>query len=304
MSEHHSRYGGLWLDRADWREQLAIRCLCAEQSSLAAQFAENGFVILRDAVSHSLIDRFRHGLDEAFRLGDPDVFYERDGDQEGRSLTEPAQRFGARVVDAFVPMASALDLFATPALLRALTTIFGESSHLFHSLAFSHGSGQGLHQDTAYVVVDRPLELAACWIALEDVREGSGELMYVPGSHRLPDFDFGADTKHWEPVRDGMEVHDRWSATLRDDAASRGVKTFLANKGDILIWHADMVHGGKPIQDPSLTRHSLVGHFCPRSATPHSFRVGAKRDTVLHHRGLAYSSAHYDLRTFRQDVAA
>ena len=40
-------------------------------------------------------------------------------------------------------------------------------------------------------------------------------------------------------------------------------KTFMAKKGDVLIWHADLMHGGAPIQDLERTRKSLVAHFMP-----------------------------------------
>jgi ectoine hydroxylase-related dioxygenase (phytanoyl-CoA dioxygenase family) len=45
----------------------------------------------------------------------------------------------------------------------------------------------------------------------------------------------------------------------------RGLKTekFMAKKGDVLIWHADLMHGGARIQDPRQTRKSLVAHFMP-----------------------------------------
>ena len=66
--------------------------------------------------------------------------------------------------------------------------IFDDSPLLFQSLSFEKGSQQGMHQDTAYIVVDSPLELAASWIALQDVEPGSGELMYYEGSHRLPEY--------------------------------------------------------------------------------------------------------------------
>ena len=32
---------------------------------------------------------------------------------------------------------------------------------------------------------DRPLNMLTAWIALEDIHPGSGELLYVPGSHRF-----------------------------------------------------------------------------------------------------------------------
>ena len=61
------------------------------------------------------------------------------------------------------------------------------------------GSEQGLHRDTAFVVVDPPMSLVAAWIALEDVAAGSGELTYVPGSHRLPEYLFSGQVQALEP---------------------------------------------------------------------------------------------------------
>jgi hypothetical protein len=71
-------------------------------------------------------------------------------------------RLGSRVVDSFVALPEALDLFTTPSLIRFLRLIFDADPLLFQSLNFDQGSQQGLHQDTAYVVVNRPMELAAC----------------------------------------------------------------------------------------------------------------------------------------------
>jgi hypothetical protein len=59
--------------------------------------------------------------------------------------------------------------------------------------------------------------------------------------------------------------------------------------------HADLAHGGSPVTDPSLTRQSLVGHFCPQSAPPNYFGYNPARRTVKHHGRLAYSSEYYDL---------
>jgi hypothetical protein len=42
----------------------------------------------------------------------------------------------------------------------------------------------------------------------------------------------------------------------------------VAKKGDVLIWHADLMHGGAPIEDPKRTRKSLVAHFMPLGVMP------------------------------------
>jgi hypothetical protein len=295
----HSRFGGMWIDRDDWREQMASRRLTAPQQAQVERFAADGYLILPQAVPHGAIDRFQQAIAAGFQHGNPDLLYQAHGSQETRRLDGPVDRLGSRVVDSFVALPQALELFATPPLVAFLRLIFDADPLLFQSLSFDQGSQQGLHQDTAYVVVDRPMELAACWIALQDVQPGSGELVYVPGSHRYPDYDFGGDEKHWPGGENGAASHAAWSRWIVDEAARRDLPTryFLASKGDILIWHADLAHGGAPVRDATLTRQSLVGHFCPATARPHYFDHGSRRAAVRSHGGLCYASGYYDLET-------
>jgi ectoine hydroxylase-related dioxygenase (phytanoyl-CoA dioxygenase family) len=41
---------------------------------------------------------------------------------------------------------------------------------------------------------------------------------------------------------------------------------FHAKKGDVLIWHANLVHGGSQREDMVLTRRALVCHFFVKGA--------------------------------------
>jgi phytanoyl-CoA hydroxylase len=290
---YHSRHGGLWIDRSDWRERMAELELGWRERREVRRFVEQGFIILRRAASPAVVDAFQARIARAFREGDGRLLYQRPLLDGTHALTPGVDRLGTRVVDSYMAFPEALDLFSSPRLLRFLRLIFREEPLLFQSLSFDQGSGQSLHQDTAYVVVDRPLELAACWIALEDIQAGSGELMYAPGSHRYGDFDFGSGAKHFDPDRDPAQAHHRWGEELRARAAAGGVSTFLARKGDILVWHADLAHGGSPVTRPELTRQSLVGHFCPRSARPNYFRW-KPTDFAVRSRGeLSYCSDYY-----------
>ena len=45
-------------------------------------------------------------------------------------------------------------------------------------------------------------------------------------------------------------------------------KVFLPRRGDVLIWHAALVHEGSPITDQSRTRKSLVTHYSGSSQMP------------------------------------
>ncbi|MCF8007932.1 MAG: phytanoyl-CoA dioxygenase family protein [Methylovulum sp.] len=293
---YHSKFGGLWIDHTDWKHSLEKKMLSNEDKALVEKFISDGYIVIEGGASNSAIDAFQRKIEAGFLEGNPDLLYQIHGQQQANPLAVPVDRLGTRVVDSFVPLTEALELFSSPSLIHFLQIIFESSPLLFQSLSFDQGSQQGLHQDTAYVVVDSPLQLAACWIALEDVIEGAGELEYAPGSHRLPDWNFGGDRKHWIPSEDGADIHTEWSKFLVQEAKNMGgTKKFLAKKGDILIWHADLAHGGTPVTRPELTRQSLVGHFCPITTTPYYFKYNPNRAIMKKYKSLYYSSQHYDL---------
>jgi hypothetical protein len=295
-----SRFGGLWTDRSDAEEELARRAASGEvDESLVAQltsFVRDGYAIFERGVPLEVVDRFREDISNAFEHGDERLVIQNPGG-ERNPLTAGMELEKTRVVDSYAFYESARQaLFAKP-IVDFLRTIFEADPLLFQSLSFHKGSQQGMHQDTAYVVVSSPLELSAAWIALEDVQEGSGELMYYRGSHRLPEYLFSGEYKHWNPERDGPDQHAEWGRLLNENAERLGMErqTFLARKGDVLLWSADLAHGGSPVTDPSLTRRSLVGHYCPDGVEPNYFSYRQDRRTRVPFGGGWYSSEHYEL---------
>jgi hypothetical protein len=67
-----------------------------------------------------------------------------------------------------------------------------------------------------------------------------------------------------------MRAYGQTLKRIHEMCAERGLKTerFMAKKGDVLIWHADLMHGGAKIEDPERTRKSLVAHFMPLGVMP------------------------------------
>ena len=67
----------------------------------------------------------------------------------------------------------------------------------FQTLTMRKGSEEGMHIDTGPLTLTEPLSLAGSWVALEDVQPLSGELQFIPGSHRLPELlHHGTDKGH------------------------------------------------------------------------------------------------------------
>jgi ectoine hydroxylase-related dioxygenase (phytanoyl-CoA dioxygenase family) len=201
------------------------------------------------------------------------------------------------VLDTYVHLPAARDLIFAPPVARFLELVFEDGVLAFQGLHFERGSTQDIHQDTAYVVSEEPMKLCASWIALQDVVPGSGELIYYPGSHRLPDWLYSGQYKHYNHERDRHEEHLGHLRSLHERSKERGLElaSFLPKKGDVLIWAADLAHGGSKITDPSLTRRSLVTHYTPASTSPYYFRFipPAKRTRTPVGERCSFSTMYY-----------
>ncbi|MFL5823823.1 MAG: phytanoyl-CoA dioxygenase family protein [Solirubrobacteraceae bacterium] len=296
---YFSRFDGLWTDRRDAEEELQRRVDSGRLSpALAAQlhhWIRQGYVVIREAADPAVCERLRTDLDEAFRGGDERLLTHSPASTEYQPLRPGMDTERARVVDVYAYYDSARQALLSPRIVEFLSTVFDDDPLLFQSLTFERGSQQPMHQDTAFVVVSSPLELAAAWIALEDIHPGSGELMYLEGSHRLPEFLFSGRYKHWNPKRDGQQQHDEWQRLIHENARLMGLKhqTFLPRQGDALIWSADLAHGGSELSDPGLTRRSLVGHYCPSRVQPIYFALEPRRRAKVELDGGDYASQHY-----------
>ncbi len=150
---------------------------------------------------------------------------------------------------------------------RFLTILFERPALATQTLYFRWGSRQEMHQDSAFVKISSPMELVASWVALEDISPNSGELEFFVGSHRLEDYLFEGSSK-WMPV--GSSEYRAYVDSLHNRCSERGLarERFLAKKGDVLLWSADLVHGGSSYVSKGITRKSLVTHYCPISCSP------------------------------------
>ncbi len=301
----HSRFGGLWTDRLDARDELARRAgrgpLVAANRAAIGVFIDNGYVVLPGAVDPTRIDAYLAGLRRAAVGGTPLVASVPARGPQDKDVVPLAEADLAapltKVLDTYVHVPEARELIFARPVVDFLAAVFEDGVLAFQGLHFEKGSTQAIHQDTAYVVLEEPMKLCASWIALEDVKAGSGELIYYPGSHRLPDWLYSGRHKHYNHERDAHTEHLAHLQALHDRSKERGLKleSFLPKKGDVLIWSADLAHGGSQIVDPSLTRRSLVTHYAPASVTPYYFRFipPERRRKVAYDKRCQYSTMYY-----------
>jgi ectoine hydroxylase-related dioxygenase (phytanoyl-CoA dioxygenase family) len=269
--------------------------LALADADLLRHWVTHGYVVLKRAVDPEVCDLVRSDFERALSSGDERLLVFAAGRKSPEPLVTGTDIDCPRVRDVYVYYESArMALFSEP-IVRFLRTVFDDDPLLFQSLSFETGSRQTMHQDTGFVVVSSPLEFAASWIALEDIQPGSGELRYFDGSHRLPEYLFGGKHKHWNAKRDGDAQRTEWHDQLHEYAKRMGMaeQTFLGAKGDVLMWAADLAHGGSDVTDPSLTRKSLVGHYCPNRVAPFYFKIDRSRRAKGSYDGSFYASQHY-----------
>lgn len=150
-----------------------------------------------------------------------------------------------------------------PQITSVLNFLLNKNVVPFQTINFIHGSEQRAHSDSIHMTTYPLGYLIAAWIALEDITTDNGPLFYYPGSHKLP-FLLNSDYNTSSSLltlgnKKYSDYEDVLEAVMHEKHFN--AKTFLAKKGDILIWHANLVHGGAPIINKSLTRKSMVIHY-------------------------------------------
>lgn len=259
----------LWLDQPDWSERLAERTRSGELGAAQAEglnaFARDGFVVLDLEAPGSTLDQVLDDVDRLWRERPADLAYAYDSPPRRMSHADEMRhrRPRYRIHDLHSHSAAALELYLDPQIFEMVRLILGPPAVAIQSLFFEWGSQQILHRDPVVVPTGKPGHLLAVWIALEDISADSGALIYVPGSHRLPYYEFAPGEYQYDGSRMG-EAEIKGATAFDDEQAARhglAPRLFTARRGQALIWHGSLRHGGGPVAEPPPTRKSLVVHF-------------------------------------------
>ncbi len=259
-------------------------------------FIDHGWLLWHAAIEAELIDRF--AADIRNHHEHPGKFLTTDH-RNGSSVRKPSgstpDRFES-LFDLYVNLASAREVCFHPRISRFLSLVFDTKPVANQQLLFQRSNGHRVHQDTSVVCLEDPMLLAATWIALEDVQEGSGELAFYDRSHRLPHYLFKDGSKRMDFAQDDETRYvEELDAACRREGME--YQRFMAKKGDVFFWTADLVHRSHPRTLPDGTsRLSCVTHYHPTTTRPFWFRHHPNRTRVTEFGDLgAYVSAHYQL---------
>jgi Phytanoyl-CoA dioxygenase (PhyH) len=272
-----------WFEAEDWEAEASRRGLGATDRALVGAFRRDGFVVVEDA----------RILDEL----DVDGIWVR-----------LADRFAAdgsgRVQDAweFDPVVRAIA--AHPAVLRVLRMLYGREPLPFQTLNFLNGTEQRTHSDTIHFSSLPSGFMCGVWMALEDVTVRQGPLHYYTGSQRLPEFDYEdlgvpavTGAQNWQNPNTRASYaryEERIDAIAREGGFRR--EELAIARGTFLIWSANLLHGGSPREDRTLTRKSQVSHYYFAGAVPFTPMFSRRSE------GRFAVRSHLDIRTGRLAV--
>ena len=148
-------------------------------------------------------------------------------------------------------------------LLELLSFILDKKVLPFQTINFLKGSEQLPHADSIHMSTFPQGYLIAAWFALEDISAEQGPLCYFPESHRLPyitNSDYANTSNRFMLDGDANKKYEAVAASVIQKHAFQK-EIFLAKKGDVLIWHGNLIHGGEPMLNKELTRKSFVVHY-------------------------------------------
>lgn len=216
----------------------------------AKTWLEEGCIVRRKLLSEEWVDKINAEIDELNTSG------------------QAHWRYNDRIEFAFEKCPSIAQLVRYKPLQDLLSELVQSKIWLFQSLNFIEGTEQRTHSDAIHLTTYPLGKLIVAWVALEDIELDQGPVHYYPGSHKLPyvlNPEFGNQGSLFFL---GNKEYSDYEDYIEQIVVTNNLqkKVFTAKKGDVIIWHANMLHGGEVQTNKNKTRKSMVLHFFAEDA--------------------------------------
>jgi hypothetical protein len=265
-----------WLDRPDAEEQIDRRLaageITTEEATLCRKWARDGYLIVEGFYSAERLDEVWAAYEAALAAGEVEAPAEPlyDGDP-----------LPGRVANAHFAVPAVDQMLFEPRMGHLVSVLLGAAARPFQTIIGHKSSQQLEHSDSIHMSTYPVGYLAANWIAFEDVHADAGPLVYYPGSHRLPYL--MSDDLGIPPEINYASYERLYEPAVQALIADRGLppSVFLPKKGDVLLWHANLLHGGSKVRDVRRSRKALVCHFFAQGAVCYHDLTGVLAHTQL-----------------------
>jgi ectoine hydroxylase-related dioxygenase (phytanoyl-CoA dioxygenase family) len=166
-----------------------------------------------------------------------------------------------------------LQKFCCHSLIKQVLDNYLDDAVCYTSLSFVEGTQQNIHRDVPHFF-SRPMDsFYGVWVALESANLSNGALEYYPESHKVDVMsgrlfaksvlDISSPSK--QQVFSLLPQYEKYCENQYIKAGLEK-KAFIANKGDVIIWHPRLAHGGGDYAINGNTRYSIVTHWKEKTA--------------------------------------
>jgi hypothetical protein len=230
-----------------------------DESKLTADqkyWRENGYIVFKNAIPHDVIDRYVE-LRKRAKIG-----------QKSFPALAPYDSFD-----------EIKDVCLHGPLMDRVRAMLGYDVSLFFNLSSFRSSERGWHQDDYMCEPHVAATGVAMWMSFDEIDADAGPFEFIPGSHRWPIMRKEKVIRYLTPeaaqtpnrkFRYWAELAEYYVNPACDSQiAKAGVpsRTFMARKGDVLVWHAALMHRGSHAKNPALDRPALIAHYCDPTRT-------------------------------------
>lgn len=239
-----------------------------DMERLKSYYGRHGYVIVQNLIAGQVCDRIRRLWESEVKTYGGYMYRQATAKAEKHVFNPNGwvmnpilnlQSVDPRYFPRFRACATS-DILSADSLTRVLRALLGDRPKIVQSMYFEGNSATWEHQDSYYLDSEVPGEMAAAWIAIEDISARAGRFFVCPGSHRIKLEDHGL----YNNIAENHEAYiSSVVAKVRDERLE--IRAPILRKGDVLFWNAWTIHGSLDSQDPQHARSSITCHAIPAS---------------------------------------
>ena len=225
------------------------------------KFNAEGFVVFKNSLENSVIDG---------ALAEINNFKITHIDRWNHNLDHNG--FMRRLTNLHIYSDSIQMLFTRNLASRFCDYAFNQFTSVYTSLYFEAGSEQPIHRDTPYFHTVPVNKFFGFWVALEDVTLSNGLLRLIPRGHLSSELDVESIATKIYPDLNSInpncpKLWDNYQELMYNKCISEQLEVISVemSRGDTLVWHPMLPHGGSPIIEKKSSRKSIVFHVTPEN---------------------------------------
>lgn len=242
-----------WVESEFAKNILKEKKISNKLRSQANFFINNGYLILRKVLSEKLVDNVLSDYNKIISSNifkkNPDYFH---------------YNKYPRIIEGWRKSKFIKNVAKNKIIEKYLRFLYNRDPLPVSTINFYAGTEQPLHSDYIHFGSVPELYLVGAWFALEKVDNSNGPLTVVPGSHKLKiinfsDFNLGIP-KTSKELKSHYSIYEDYLRNIIKEKKLKIKKIFL-DKGDVIIWAANLLHGGSKINKKNKSRLSQVVHY-------------------------------------------